>query len=59
MVTEIQEASLTEAQKRSDFVFSKRDGTPYRSVRGAFTTDCRRANLSAVKPRILRHTSAL
>jgi site-specific recombinase XerD len=52
------EADGTEAQKRSDFVFSKQDGTPYRSIRSAFTTACRRANVSAVTPHTLRHTFA-
>ncbi|MEQ1794305.1 MAG: tyrosine-type recombinase/integrase [Nitrospira sp.] len=38
------------------FVFAKPDGSPYRSIRSAFQTACRRANLSGISPHTLRHT---
>ncbi len=38
------------------FVFAKIDGTPYRSIRSAFQTACRRAGLSGITPHTLRHT---
>ncbi|MCI0371433.1 MAG: site-specific integrase [candidate division NC10 bacterium] len=41
-----------------EFVFSRRDGSPYRSVRTAFATACRRAGLKEVTPHVLRHTFA-
>ncbi len=43
---------------RSDHVFVNRQGKPFGSVRTAFTTACRRANLSGVSPHVLRHTFA-
>ncbi|MEE8115021.1 MAG: tyrosine-type recombinase/integrase [Nitrososphaerales archaeon] len=41
-----------------DYVFAKRDGSPYRSIRTAFDTACKRANLEGVTPHTLRHTFA-
>jgi integrase len=38
------------------FVFSKPNGDPYRSIRSAFQTACRRAGLSGVTPHTLRHS---
>ena len=42
----------------SDHVFVNRDGNPFKSIRTAFTTACRRANLADVSPHVLRHTFA-
>ncbi len=39
-------------------VFARADGTPYHSIRTAFTTACRRAELAGVTPHTLRHTFA-
>lgn len=55
---------LREALKRvmekgdSEYVFSKVNGSPYRSIRTAFETACRRAGLSGLSPHVLRHTFA-
>ena len=43
---------------KSDHVFVSRNGKPFKSVRTAFTTACRHANLSGVSPHVLRHTFA-
>jgi len=52
--------ALKELKKasRSEYVFVNRSGQPIGSVRTAFTTACRRANLSRVSPHVLRHTFA-
>jgi len=39
-------------------LFLSREGTPYRSIRTAFETACRRAGLRDVTPHTLRHTFA-
>jgi len=39
-------------------LFVSRDGMPYRSIRTAFETACRRAGLRGVSPHVLRHTFA-
>jgi integrase len=39
-------------------IFARPDGSPYRSVRTAFQTACRRAGLADVTPHVLRHTFA-
>jgi site-specific recombinase XerD len=39
-------------------IFTNRDGSPYRSIRTAFATACRRAGLTSVTPHVLRHTFA-
>jgi len=55
---------LTEAFKRMstvakrEHVFVKPDGSPYRSIRSAFETACKNANLNGVTPHTLRHTFA-
>jgi len=55
---------LTEALERlavnakREYVFVKRDGSPYRSIKSAFTTACKNANLIGVTPHTLRHTFA-
>ena len=43
---------------RGQYVFSKPDGSPYKSIRTAFETACRRAKLADVSPHTLRHTFA-
>jgi integrase len=43
-------------QATSPFVFAKPDGSPYRSIRSAFQTACRRAGLSGITPHTLRHS---
>lgn len=56
----ILKAALKELKDRSrgEYVFSKPDGSPYKSIRSAFKTACKHANLSGVTPHILRHTFA-
>jgi len=39
-------------------IFTSRKGSPYRSIRSAFQTACRRAGLTDVTPHALRHTFA-
>lgn len=43
-------------QATGPFVFAKRDGSPYRSIRSTFVTACRRAGLSGITPHTLRHS---
>ena len=43
---------------RGEYVFSKPDGSPYKSIRSAFKTACKHAKLAGVTPHILRHTFA-
>ena len=46
-------------RSRSEYVFVQRDGSsPYKSIRTAFETACRRAKLTDVTPHVLRHTFA-
>jgi integrase len=52
-------AALRErAPKAAEYVFARRDGSPYRSIRTTFQTACRRAGLKDVTPHVLRHTFA-
>jgi integrase len=44
--------------KVSEYVFSKKDGSPFRSIKTVFTTACRHAKLRDVTPHTLRHTFA-
>lgn len=46
------------AMTKREHVFVKPDGAPYRSIRSAFTTACKNANLIGVTPHTLRHTFA-
>lgn len=46
------------ATATSEFVFTSRNGKPFKSIRTAFTTACEHANLSGVTPHVLRHTFA-
>ena len=39
-------------------IFTRRDGSPYRSIRNAFQVACRRVGLVGVTPHVLRHTFA-
>jgi integrase len=40
----------------AEYVFSRQDGSPYRSIRTTFLTACRAADLKDVTPHVLRHT---
>jgi len=46
------------AHKVGDFVFAKRNGNPYHSIRTIFETACERAGLKDVIPHTLRHSFA-
>lgn len=46
------------ARSRSEYVFAKEDGTPYRTVQNIFRSACRRAELIGVSPHVMRHTFA-
>jgi integrase len=50
--------AVTIERSRGAWVFAKRDGRPYRSIRSGFDLACRRAKLDNVTPHTLRHTSA-
>jgi len=55
----VQEAlGRLKASARGEFVFSKPDGSPYRSFRTVFENACKRANISGVTLHTLRHTFA-
>jgi len=43
---------------QGDYLFLNRQGKPFKSIRTAFTTACRHANLRDVTPHTLRHTFA-
>jgi integrase len=50
-----------EGLKRSstgDYVFTKPDGKPYRTIQNIFRTACNRAGLGDVSPHVCRHTFA-
>ncbi len=49
---------LRERTGAGEFVFARPDGSPYRSIKTAFQTACRRAKLVNVTPHVLRHTFA-
>jgi integrase len=46
------------APEGAEWVFARRDGAPYRSIRTTFRTACKRAGLADVTPHVLRHTFA-
>lgn len=48
--------AFEDMRKEAGHVFVKADGSPYKSIRTAFETACRRANLTGVKLHTLRHT---
>ena len=48
----------TKEMARGEHLFARPDGSPYRSIRTAFATACRRAGLADVTPHVLRHTFA-
>ncbi len=50
--------SRLKAHAKSNFVFEKRDGTPYDSIRNGFQSACTRAGLKGVTPHTTRHTFA-
>jgi len=43
---------------RGEYVFSKPDGSPCKSVRSAFKTACKHAKLTGITPHTLRHAFA-
>jgi integrase len=53
-------AALAHLRERTagEYVFAKRDGEAFASIRTAFATACRRAKLVGVTPHVLRHTFA-
>ena len=51
-------ARREEAAEGSEWVFARRDGSPYRSIRTTFHTACKRAGLTDPTPHVLRHTFA-
>jgi integrase len=51
-------AALEQLPRTGEFVFEKRNGAPYTSVRNSFDTACRLAGLTDVTPHTLRHTFA-
>jgi integrase len=46
------------ASSNGDHVFARFDGKPFRSIRTAFETACRRAGIQGLTPHVLRHTFA-
>jgi integrase len=46
------------AENPGEYVFARRRGEPYQSIRTIFATACRRAGLAGVTPHTLRHTFA-
>ena len=59
MNRELQEALRKLNEKASgDHVFVSRKKKPFKSIRTAFETACRRAELTDVTPHVLRHTFA-
>jgi integrase len=50
--------ALRERSGAGGLVFTRRDGSPFKSIRTAFRTTCRRAGLDGVTPHVLRHTFA-
>jgi integrase len=59
-INSILKAALKELKERSraEYVFAKRDGSPFKSIRTAFKTACKHAKLTGVTPHTLRHTFA-
>ena len=51
-------AALRERAADAEYVFARRGGAPYRSIRTTFQTACRAAGLKGVTPHVLRHTFA-
>jgi integrase len=50
--------ALKRLPKRGPYVFTHRNGQPYRSIRTTFATACTKAKLKDVTPHVLRHTFA-
>jgi integrase len=44
------------ATSRSEYVFTKSDGKPYKSVQNIFRTACKKAGLTDISPHVMRHT---
>lgn len=59
-INSILKAALKELKERSraEYVFAKRDGSPFKSIRSPFKTACKHAKLTGVTPHTLRHTFA-
>lgn len=59
-INSILKAALKKLKERSraEYVFAKRDGSPFKSIRSAFKTACKHAKLTGVTPHTLRHTFA-
>ena len=59
-INSILKAALKELKERSrgEYVFAKRDGSPFKSIRSAFKTASKHAKLTGVTPHTLRHTFA-
>jgi integrase len=51
-------AALAALSATGAAIFAQPDGSPYRSIRTAFQTACRRAGLAGITPHVLRHTFA-
>jgi integrase len=54
----VEDLTKLKGKAKSEWVFVNKEGKPFKSIRTAFATACRRANLSDVTPHTLRHTFA-
>ena len=52
----VKDGRISSGTATDPFVFAMPDGSPYRSIRSAFQTDCRRAGLTGITPHTLRHS---
>jgi integrase len=44
------------ANSRSEYVFAKANGKPYKTVQNIFRTACKKAGLTDISPHVMRHT---
>jgi integrase len=58
LVTVLSALGELKKQSKSEWMFVTRDGKPFKSIRTAFESACRHANISGVTPHVLRHTFA-